>query len=318
MNDLVVIGSGPIGIATAREAANRGLKVALIDKGPLLGAMYQYPTHMKFFSTSEKIEICSLPFPTPDARPTRFEALEYYRLVATHPKIEWFLYQSVERVDGSSGDFRVITTDSEISAKSVVVATGFFNRPVLLDVEGENLNHVTHYFSEGHAYAGLKTTIVGAANSAVIAALECWRHGADVTLLHREADFHQGVKYWLRPDIENRIKEGDIKAIWNAEIKKIEKDRVVYHSDSELYELQSDRVLLLTGYRADFEWLKSLGIELDEQNRPMVHENTFESISRSGIFCAGCILCGNVTNELFIENGRYHAEVIAEHLASMR
>lgn len=315
--DLIVVGAGPVGIATAREAANRGCQVALVDKGPLLGAMFQYPTHMKFFSTSDKIEICGIPFPTTDARPTRFEALEYYRLVATYPKIQWFLYQSVEKIEGDQGNFEVITTETSIRGKNVVIATGFFNRPVHLNIEGENLSHVSHYFTEGHAYAGLKTTIVGAANSAVIAALECWRHGAEVTLVHRESDFHSGVKYWLRPDIENRIKEGVIKVIWNSELQSIHQNTVVLKNSTGSSELHSQRVLLLTGYRADFEWLKSMELELDEQNRPIIDENTFESKSRPGLYCAGCVLCGNVTNELFIENGRHHAAVIAEQVKSL-
>jgi putative YpdA family bacillithiol system oxidoreductase len=317
MFDLVVVGSGPIGIAMAREAADRGLKVALVDKGPLLGAMYQYPTHMKFFSTSEKIEICGLPFPTPEARPTRFEALEYYRLVATHQSIEWFLYQAVDEILGEQGDFKVMTTDSVICGKYVVIATGFFNRPVELGVDGENLPHVSHYFTDGHAYAGLKTIIVGAANSAVIAALECWRHGAEVTLIHREDEFHPGVKYWLRPDIENRIKDGEIKAIWKTNLQSIHKEKITLKTPDGEKSVESQRVLLLTGYRANFAWLKKMGLTLDDQNRPEVSETNFESTTRPGIYCAGCVLCGNVTNELFIENGRFHAEVIAEHLISL-
>ena len=317
MYDLIVIGAGPIGIATAREAANRDLKVALIDRGPLLGAMFQYPTHMKFFSSSDKISICNIPFPTLESRPTRFEALEYYRLVATHPKIDWHLYQKVKAISGEKGNFEVITDTQKLDSKFVVVATGFFNEPVMINIPGEFDKNVSHYFSEGHAYAGLKTVIVGAANSAVIAALECWRHGADVILVHRGDDFHKGVKYWLRPDIKNRIKEGSIKALWNSVVIKMDDKKILLQQQNEEKIIDCDKLLILTGYRADFFWLKSLGLELDSMNRPIISEETFESNSRPGLYCAGCVLCGNVTNELFIENGRFHAKAISENLVEV-
>ena len=314
MFDLIVIGSGPIGIAMAREAAHNNLKVALIDKGPLLGAMYRYPTHMTFFSTSENISICGIPFPCKDARPSRFDALEYYRLVATHPNIEWFLYNEVTDIQGCKGDFTIQTKKKSLKAKVVVVATGFFDHSQNLQVPGEDQPHVTHFFTDGHAYAGLKTLIIGGANSAVIAALECWRHGADVTLVHRRNNFRDDIKYWLRPDIENRIKEGSIKVHWNTEVSEIKENEVVLKSNQEMIKLEIDNIIALTGYRSNFKWLLDNDIELNELHQPLLNVNSFESVSRQGVYLAGCVLCGDITNDLFIENGRDHVQSIIKEI----
>lgn len=313
--DVAVIGAGPIGIATARACAEKGMRAALIDKGAICDALYHYPTHMRFFSTSERIAINNIPFPSPQPQPTRIEALHYYRLVAQYPGIDWHLYQAVTAVDGTDGAFTVHTQKQQLAAKKVVVATGFFNRPVMLDVPGEDLPHVSHYFVEGHPYAGQDLVIIGAANSAVIAALECWRNGARVHIVHHGGDFRAGVKYWLRPDVENRIQEGSIQVSWHTSVKAIEPGRVLISRDSRDDAIPADFVLAMTGYRSDYSWLQSLGIGLGEGNRPRHHADTLESSDRAGVYLAGCVLCGDKTNDLFIENGRIHAEQIAAQLS---
>ena len=313
--DVAVIGAGPVGLATAIACQQHGLRVVTIDQGCICNALYRYPTNMVFFSTAERIEIAGVPFPTLNAKPTRAEALHYYRQVALSHRLALRLYTRVTGIAGSAGAFTVATSRGPIACRRVILATGFFDRPVTLGVPGEDLPHVSHYFTDGHPYAAQDLVIVGGANSAVIAALECWRHGARVHLVHREAEFYRGVKYWLRPDIENRIADGEITVSWQSELSAIEPGSVSLRSAAGESTLPADFVLLLTGYRSDFSWLESLGVTLNDEHQPEVDPQTF-ACQRAGIHLVGCVLCGERTGDIFIENGRDHADQVAKHLAA--
>lgn len=312
--DVAVVGAGPIGIACARECAARGLRVGLLDEGPLCAALYRYPRHMTFFSTAERIAVAGIPFPCVHARPTRDEGLAYYRGVARHPLIAPFLYRRVEQIAGAIEDFRLATTTGPIHARRVIIATGFFHHPVPLAVPGEELPQVSHYFIDGHAYAFRRVVIVGGANSAVIAALECRRQDAQVTLIHRGPEVRDSVKYWLRPDLANRIAEGAITAHFQHRLTRIAADHVVVSGPAGERRIDCDAVLALTGYRGDFAWLRAQGLRLNAQGVPEHRVADFESLQRPGLHLAGCVLCGEDTGSLFIENGREHAGIIAERL----
>jgi thioredoxin reductase (NADPH) len=273
---------------------------------------------MSFFSTAANIEISGHPFPCVNPRPTRDEALEYYRGVASKEELNFLFYQEVHTIRGSVGEFVIGATDHELRCDRVVLATGFFHHPVPLKIVGEDLPHVSHYFEDGHRYFDQDLVIVGGANSAVIAALECFRRGARVTLIHREKDLYSGVKYWLEPDVRNRIAEGSISAHFNTTLAEIEKDHVVIENKgSDQKKLKADFVLLMTGYRANHSWLQSMGIELDHKNAPLVEASSLESTSLKGVHLVGCALCGEDTGSIFIENGREHAQILADHLSNL-
>lgn len=270
---------------------------------------------MTFFSTAENIEIAGHPFTCVNPRPSRDEALEYYRGVASAEELEFLFYQRVNAIDGKLGEFIVRMEDESVACERVVMATGFFHQPLMLGVAGEDLPHVSHYFEDGHRYFDQDLVIVGGANSAVIAALECFRRGARVTLVHRDQDIYEGVKYWLAPDFKNRVQEESIRAMFNTELVSIEKGWVnLREKDGELSRLKADFVLLLTGYRADHSWIRSLGVELDSKNAPLVSSPSCESVSRPGVHLVGCALCGEDTGSIFIENGRDHAKLLADAL----
>ncbi|MDA3960982.1 MAG: YpdA family putative bacillithiol disulfide reductase [Planctomycetota bacterium] len=313
MLDVAVIGAGPVGIACAAECARRGLRSALIDRGCLCAALYRYPTYMTFFSTAERLEVAGLPFPSVNAKPTKHEALQYYRSVASAFPIDLHLYQAATAIGGTRDDFTVTTERQDLRARRVIIATGFFHRPVPLAIPGADSPAFSHYFVDGHPYAGQDLIIVGGANSAVIAALECWRMGARVRIIHRDADFYPGVKYWLLPDIRNRIAEGAISVEFNTKLTAFADHSASLQSGERRWSVPADFVLALTGYRADHSWIQSLGIALDEHHAPQVDES-FESPHRPGISLAGCALCGDDTSSIFIENGREHAVVIADRL----
>lgn len=313
--DVVVVGAGPVGLAAAIECHRRGLASVAIDRGGIVSSLYRYPSNMVFFSTAERIEIAGHPFPTPNPKPTREEALHYYRLVALRSGLPLRLYEPVTAIDGERDRFTVRTGRGELRARRVVLAIGFFDHPVLLGVPGEDRPTVSHYFADGHPYAGQDLLIVGAANSAVIAALECWRCGARVTLVHRGDDFAPGVKYWLLPDIRNRIEEGALRVHWRTEVVAIGERHVELRTGGRAWRLANDFVLLLTGYRPDFDFLRRIGIRLGERGEPLVDER-FESASRPGVHVVGCVLGGHDTGAIFIENGREHAVVVADHLAA--
>jgi|SRR6185369_4739062 thioredoxin reductase (NADPH) len=317
--DVVVIGAGPTGLACAIDAKREGLSVVNIDKGCLCNSLYHYPTNMTFFTTPELLEIGDIPFPSPNPKPNRQEALEYYRRVTEHYELEIRQYHPVRKIDGEDGEFCVHATDRlgeqcEFQARKLIIATGYYDLPNYMNVSGENLPKVTHYYKEPHPYFASDVLVIGAKNSAAIAALELWRHGARVTMVHRGPGISPKVKYWIKPDIENRIKNGEITAYFNTTVKEILPREVVLNTQQGGLRIANDFVLALTGYRPDFDFMTALGIRLTEPDkRPVVDPETLES-NVPGIYLAGVIVAGMRTGEIFIENGRFHGALIAADL----
>lgn len=318
--DVLVIGAGPTGLACAIDAQNAGLRVVLVDKGCLCNSLFHYPAHMTFFTTPELLEIGNMPFSSPNQKPTRSEALEYYRKVAEHYELDVRQYHTVDRVSGSDGDFAVHTHDrfdreQTFLAKKLIVSTGYYDLPNYLGVPGEGLNKVQHYYNEPHPYFGLNVLVIGGKNSAAIAALDLWRHGAHVTLVHRGAAMHPHVKYWILPDINNRVKNGEIAGYFHSTVKTITEDTVTLTTPEGERVLPNDFVFALTGYHPDFSFLERLGVTLDLANDrcPIVNPDTLES-NVPGVYLAGVIVAGERTNEIFIENGRFHGGLIARDL----
>ena len=318
---LIIIGGGPIGLACAIEAKKAGIDYVILEKGCLVNSLYNYPSNMTFFSTSERLEVGGVPFVSNNAKPTRVEALEYYRRVCTSYELNINLFEKVETVaslsqmvkgvEHRSSRFAITTNKSKYTAENIIVATGFYDIPYLLNVPGEHLNKVTHYYKEPHFYAFQKVIVVGAQNSAVDAALETWRKGADVTMVMRKPEIGSRVKYWVRPDIINRIQEGSIKAFYNSTIKEIREHEVDIETPGGITTLQNDWVIAATGYQPNLEFLHAMGIQLteDEVRCPVINEHTHET-NISGIYVAGVICGGMNTHRLFIENSREHAEKI--------
>lgn len=317
--DLLVIGAGPVGLACAIEAARERLTARVVEKGSLVNSIVGYPAQMEFFSTPDLIEIGGYPFPIKGYKPTREEAIEYYRGVAQREQLDLRLYEQVTAIDGERGNFTVKTTRGEHRARAVVIATGFFDRPMLLNVPGEDRPKVTHYYREPYPYVRQKIVVVGARNSAAKAALDCYRHGAEVTLVVRSATLSEKVKYWIRPDLENRIKEGSIKAFFSTTVKEIKPQSIVLTTPEGEREIANDWVLAMTGYAPDYPFLESLkiGFADDVFRTPIYDEVTFES-TRPGMYLAGTVCGGYQTGRWFIENGRFHAQQIAKHLAGVR
>jgi thioredoxin reductase (NADPH) len=321
--DVLTIGAGPTGLACAIDAQNAGFRVVLVDKGCLCNSLYHYPAHMTFFTTSELLEIGNVPFPSPNPKPSRNEALEYYRKVAAHYALDVRQYQTVERVTGADGAFRVHLRDrfgriGSLAARKLVVATGYYDLPNYLRVPGEDLPKVMHYYDDPHPYSGQDVVVIGGKNSAAIAALELWRHGARVTIVHRGPEMHRHVKYWIKPDIENRIKAGEIAVHFNAHVLEIELDAVRLQTAKGELRLKNDFVFALTGYHPDFDFLGSLGVQSEGADHlPICDPETLES-NVPGIYLAGVIVAGKRTNEIFIENGRFHGRQIANHLVRRR
>ncbi|MGH9605723.1 MAG: YpdA family putative bacillithiol disulfide reductase [Terracidiphilus sp.] len=319
--DLLVIGAGPTGLACAIDAQKIGLRVVLVDKGCVCNSLFHYPSHMTFFTTSELLEIGGIPFPSTNAKPTRNEALEYYRLVAAHYRLDIRQYRKVERVSGADGEFSVLTTDafgraSDLKARKLVIATGYYDLPNLMGIPGEELGKVHHYYDDPHPYFGTDVLVIGGKNSAAISALELWRHGARVTLVHRGAEMHRHVKYWIKPDIENRIKHGQISAYFGARVLEIGPDTVLLETREGRETLRNDFVFALTGYHPDFEFLEGLGVACEGGDRlPVCNAETLES-NVPGVYLAGVIVAGSRTNEIFIENGRFHGRQIAAALGA--
>lgn len=317
--DLLVIGAGPTGLACGIEAQRAGLRVVLVDKGCVCNSLFHYPSHMTFFTTSELLEIGDIPFPSPHAKPTRNEALEYYRQVAAFYKLDVRQYQRVERVAGADGDFSVHIVDrfgrtGTLHARKLAMATGYYDLPNYMNVPGEDLSKVHHYYNDPHPFFGTDVVVIGGKNSAAIAALELWRHGARVTLVHREGGIHRHVKYWIKPDIENRIKNGQIQAYFESNVVEITPDTVVVETPAGRQVLRNDFVFAMTGYRPDFDFLESLGVEFQGPDRlPLCDPETLES-NVPGVYLAGVIVAGSRTNEIFIENGRFHGKQIARAL----
>ncbi|MBI6119549.1 YpdA family putative bacillithiol disulfide reductase [Salegentibacter maritimus] len=314
--DLIIIGGGPIGIACALEAEKKNLSYLILEKGCLVNSLYHYPNNMTFFSTSEKLELNGIPFISNNPKPRKAEALEYYRRIATSNKININLFEKVTKVKSQGEIHKITSSKGEYEAKNIVVATGFYDIPNYLNIPGEDLPKVAHYYGDPHYYATLKTLVVGASNSAVDAALEIYRKGGDVTMIVRKEDIGPRVKYWVRPDIVNRIEEGSIKAFFNANLKEIRPNQVVIDTPEGLATLENDFVLLLTGYRPNFDFLKSMGINLSDDGKkiPQYNKETMET-NVKGIYLAG-VICGGVeTHKWFIENSRIHAKMIMEDLA---
>jgi thioredoxin reductase (NADPH) len=318
--DLLVVGAGPTGLACAIEAEKGGFKALIIDKGCLVNSLYHYPRNMVFFTTPELLEIGDIPFTTASSKPTRLEALEYYRRVAKHYRLDVRQYEWVKTITGEDGKFCVTTTDRhdvihDYRARKIVVATGYYDLANQMNIPGEDLEKAFHYYKEPHPYYDTDVAVIGGKNSAAEAALELWRHGARVTIIHRGSQMHPHVKYWVRPDIENRIKAGEIVAHFNSTVREIGGDYVVVDTPSGPLRLKNDFVFALTGYHPDYDFLRSIGLELSsEQLRPVCDPETLES-NVPGIYVAGVIVAGSRTSEIFIENGRFHSRLIAAHLA---
>jgi len=313
--DIIIIGGGPIGLACGLEAQKNGLTYLILEKGCLVNSLYNYPANMTFFSTSEKIEVGGIPFVSNNIKPTRPEALEYYRRVATSNHLKINLQENVVTIVRKNNTYLVTTTRDIYEATNIIVATGFYDIPVTMDIPGENLPKVTHYYKEPHFYAMQKVVVVGASNSAVDAALETWRKGAEVTMIVRGPEISERVKYWVRPDILNRIKEGSIKAYFNSTLKAIRENEVDINTTEGIITLKNDYVIALTGYQPNFDWLRQIGIELsaDEKLEPQHNPETMET-NLPNLFLAGVVCGGMNTHVWFIENSRVHAEKIIKSI----
>jgi len=317
--DVLVVGAGPTGMASAIAAQRAGFTSVLVDKGCLVNSLFHYPANMVFFTTPELLEIGDIPFTTANQKPNRSEALEYYRNVAQHYRLDVRQYQRVASVTGYDGAFRVETQDlhghdHEYVARKIVVATGYYDRPNYLGIPGEDLPKVMHYYKDPHPYFDMDVLVIGAKNSASIAALELWRRGSRVTMVHRGPEIHRNVKYWIKPDIENRIKNGEVTAYFNSCVLEIRPEEVRIKTPEGERVLKNDFVFALTGYHPDYEFLESLGIELTRpEMKPVCDPQTFES-NIPGIYVAGVVVSGARTSEIFIENGRFHGKQIADDL----
>ena len=321
--DLLVVGAGPTGLACAIEAQKAGFRTVLVDKGCLCNSLFHYPAHMTFFTTSERLEIGGIPFPSPNAKPSRDEALQYYRLVAAYYKLEVRQYLRVTRITGGDGAFAVHTEDrfgrpGAIEARKLVISSGYYDLPNYMNIPGEKLSKVHHYYVDPHPYFEMDVAVIGGKNSAAIAALELWRSGARVTLIYRGPGITPNVKYWIKPDIENRIKDGEVKAYFDTNVLEITPDEVVLETPKGRVSIANDFVFAMTGYHPDFTFLERLGIQFDGPDRlPVCNPETLES-NVPGVYLAGVIVAGSRTSEIFIENGRFHGRQIAAALAANR
>lgn len=315
--DVLIIGGGPIGIACALECKKKGWNYVVVEKGALTNSLYNYPKNMTFFSTSEKLEIDEIPFISKNPKPNRDEALEYCRRVATSNSLEINLYESVLNIDKTDSVFQIKTSKQNYTAKKVIISTGFYDIPNLLNVPGENLPKVMHYYKEAHPFTMQNVIVVGASNSSVDAALEIWRKGGHVTMVIRGKSIGDRVKYWVRPDIINRIEEGSIKAYFNSEIIEITENKVSIKTPQGTKTIKNDYVVALTGYQPDFKLLKEIGVEISKNDKKLPNYNpeTMET-NVKGLYLVGVICGGMETHKWFIENSRIHAKIIAKHIDS--
>lgn len=319
--DALVVGAGPTGLACGIELQQRGVKALLVEKGCVVNSLYHYPTNMTFFTTPELLEIGNLPMTSLNEKPNRTEALKYYRRVADHYHLDIRQYERVHRIGGEDRAFQVFTTDRlgcqhVYQARKIVLATGYYDVPNRLNVPGEDLPKVLHYYKEPHPYYNHDVAVIGAKNSAAIAALELWWTGARVTLIHRGGKISDSVKYWIKPNVENRIKNGEIRSYFHSRVVEIQADCLRIDTLEGEIALKNDFVLALIGYQPDLQFLNSTGITLEAETlRPRTNPGTLES-ERSGIYLAGVIVAGMHTNEIFIENGRFHGQLIAQSIAS--
>jgi thioredoxin reductase (NADPH) len=316
MKDLIIIGAGPIGLACGIEAKKNNLDYKIIDKGMLVNSIYNYPVNTTFFSTSDKLEIGDIPFISHNVKPTRTEALEYYRRVCDSWSLDLDLYNEVLDIKNKTSHFELNTQNGIIKSKRIIICTGFYDIPYLLNIPGEDLNKVLHYYNESHPYYKMNISIVGAGNSAADAALDTYRKGANsVTMIIREKEIGTNIKYWVRPDIVNRIEGGEIKAYFESEIKEIKEKSIIIKSPNGIKEIDNDFVLAMTGYQPNYDILQKLGVDInsDEFKTPEYNEETMET-NVSGVYLAGVICGGLKTNKWFIENSRDHSEKIIKHI----
>ena len=316
MLDVIIIGAGPVGLACGISAKREGLTVKIIDKGALVNSLTGYPFNMEFFSTAELLEIGEHPFPTRGAKPTREEALSYYQKVSSVEELDIHLFERVIHVHGEDESYTVETDKAHYTCRKVVVVTGFFDIPNRLNVPGDALAKVSHYFTEPYRYARQDVAIIGAKNSAAKAALHCYRAGARVTMIIRGSEVSEKVKYWIRPDLINRIEEGSIKAYLNSTLLSIEENTLTISTPAGNVQIPNQWVLAMTGYQPNYTFLKHLGITIDadEHSTPIHDPNTFET-ERKGLFMAGTVCGGMRTSRWFIENGRFHAKLIMQYIA---
>ena len=317
MKDLIIIGAGPIGLACGIEAQKADLNYLIFDKGAMVNSLYNYPLNMTFFSTSDRLEIGEVPFISNNPKPTRAESLEYYRRVTSHWKLQLKLYEGINTIEKDADGFSIVTTKGNYKTNNVVVATGFYDRPFLLNVPGESLSKVLHYYKEPHPFFGMNLVIVGSANSAVDAALETYRKGAkSVTMIIREPKIGDNVKYWARPDIVNRIKEGSVKAHFDSSITEITPNEVNFRTPKGEQSINNDFVLAMTGYQPNFELLESLGVGFQEDVfRTPIYNSTNMQSNAEGVYLAGVVCGGLKTNKWFIENSRDHAALIVKAIS---
>ena len=315
--NVIIIGAGPIGLACGIEAEKRKMNYLILEKGCLVNSLFHYPTNMVYFSTSDRLEIGDVPFVSHGDKPTRRESLEYYRRVADSWKLKINTYEKVERIEEVVNEYKVITNKDSYSASKIIIATGFYDYPNLLNIPGEDKLKVKHYFDEAHPYAYLKLVVVGGGNSGVDVALETFRRGSEVTMVIREPNLKEGVKYWVRPDIDNRIKEGSIKAYYNSELTEIRDDEVDIKTPEGKITIKNDFVFAMTGYHPNYTFLRNVGIEIsdDEKQIPLFDEKTFET-NKPGIYLAGVVCGGRDTGKWFIENARYQAVNIFDDISN--
>jgi len=317
--DILIIGGGPIGLNCALEAQKNNLTYLIIEKGTIVNSLYNYPLYMRFFSTAEKLEIAGIPFISPAPKPGRQEALEYYQGITRQRGLHIHLYEKVLKVSKIGDIFEIETSKTAYKAKNVIISTGFYDIPNMMNVPGEDLPKVKHYYTEPYPYAKQKMVVVGSSNSAVDAALETYRKGADVTMIIRHSEISKNVKYWVKPDIENRIAEGSIKAYFNSEIVEITDHSVIFKDENgKINEIENDFVLALTGYLPDFDFLRNSGIELQgDCLNPFYHPETMET-NVPNLYLAGVVCGGKDTHLWFIENSRIHAEMIVKSIVTGR
>ena len=313
--DLVIVGGGPIGIACGLEAKKKGLTYIILEKGCIVNSLYNYPLNMQFFSSSEKLEIDEIPFISIEAKPKRNEALEYYRRIVTSNHLNISLFEKVNSINKIDGLFNIVSDKSTYQSNNVIISTGFYDIPNRMNVPGEDLKKVTHYYKDPHYYSNQKVAVIGASNSSVDAALECYRKGAEVSLIIRGQEVGQRVKYWVRPDIINRIEEGSIKVYYNSVVSEITEDEIILNSPTGTISLKNDYVLALTGYMPNFSFLEKIGIQLtqDEKRLPQYDPETMET-NIENLYLAGAICGGMETHKWFIENSRVHAQIIIENI----
>jgi thioredoxin reductase (NADPH) len=313
--DVIIIGAGPIGLSCGIESAKRNYKHLIIEKGCLVNSIFHYPTNMTFFSTSQRLEIGEVPFVSHGDKPTRREALEYYRRAMSSWKLNVNTYEKALEIEGGDNNFSITTGKNVYACKKIIISTGFFDKPNLINIPGENLPKVKHYFDEAHPYAYLKIAVIGAANSAVDVALETYRRGSEVTMIVREDKIKDSVKYWVKPDIDNRIKEGSIKAYFNSNLIKINEKDINVRTPGGIITLENDFVFAMTGYHPDYDFLTKAGVIFsdDDDKAPKYDPETFET-DKKGIYLAGVVCSGVDTGKWFIENSRYHAVNIFNHI----